>query len=195
MIYLLARHPEALARARDEVDRVMGPMQTWTADSLAGLDYLEACIHETMRLKPVGPFNVVEALKDQVIDDVFVPAGTSIVMVMRHDSLREDFFPQADTFMPERWLREGAGAAADHAKRIAMPFGAGPRICPGRYLALMEIKLAAAMLLQHFGIVSVDTPDGKDAVEHMALTMVPVGLRMSLWPRQGREVGTSADAR
>jgi cytochrome P450 len=30
MIYLLARHPQGLARARDEVDRVMGPMQTWT---------------------------------------------------------------------------------------------------------------------------------------------------------------------
>lgn len=73
--------------------------------------------------------------------------------------------------------------SADHAKRIAMPFGAGPRICPGRYLAMMEIKLAMAMLLQNFGIVSVDTPDGGEAQEHMALTMVPVGLSMTLRQR------------
>jgi cytochrome P450 len=186
MLYLLSRNPEALSRARDEVDRVLGPLETWTADDMAGLDYLEACIHETMRLKPVGPFNVVETLKDQVINDVLVPKGTSVVMVMRHDCMKDEHFADAAQFKPERWLPEGAALASDRAKHISMPFGAGARICPGRYLALMEIKLAAAMLLQNFGIVSVDTPDGGEAQEHMALTMVPVGLSMTLRQRPPR---------
>jgi cytochrome P450 len=183
MIYLLSRNPQAMDRVREEVDKVLGPMDTWTAESLGELNYLEACIHESMRLKPVGPFNVVEALKDQVIDDGVGPAGTSVVMVMRHDNMKDELFADAKQFKPERWLPEGSGMAADHAKRISMPFGAGPRICPGRYLAMMEIKLAAAMLLQNFGIVSVDTPDGGEAQEHMALTMVPVGLSMTLRQR------------
>ena len=73
--------------------------------------------------------------------------------------------------------------AADHAKRISMPFGAGPRICPGRYLALMEIKLAMATLLRHFDITSVDTPDGQAPRELLQLAMGPVGLSMTLAAR------------
>jgi cytochrome P450 len=64
-----------------------------------------------------------------------------------------------------------------------MPFGAGPRVCPGRYLALLEIKMAMAMLLAHFDITGVITPNGGEAVEHMAFTMMPVGLRLSLRER------------
>jgi cytochrome P450 len=64
-----------------------------------------------------------------------------------------------------------------------MPFGAGPRICPGRYLALLEIKMAMAMLLAHFDILDVSTPDGSEPAEQMAFTMMPVGLRMRLRER------------
>ena len=64
-----------------------------------------------------------------------------------------------------------------------MPFGAGPRICPGRYLALLEIKMAMAMLLAHFDIVEVTTPDGAEAVEQMSFTMMPVGLKMRISAR------------
>ena len=64
-----------------------------------------------------------------------------------------------------------------------MPFGSGPRMCPGRYLALLEMKMAMAMLLSRFDIVSVDTPDGKEAQELMAFTMCPVGLHLRLRER------------
>ena len=56
----------------------------------------------------------------------------------------------------------------------------GPRMCPGRYLALAEIKMAAAMLLANFDIQSVATADGKDPREQIALTMYPLGLEMRL---------------
>ena len=186
MLYLLSRHPNAMQRVRDEVDEVLGrPLETWTPEDLGRLDYLEACIHESMRMKPVGPFNVVETLRDVVIGDVFVPKGTSVVGLMRHDAMNEQLFQEAGQFRPERWLAgEGAGMQSDHARRISMPFGAGPRICPGRYLALMEIKLAVAMLFQHFGIVSLDTPDGREAQEHMSFTMTPVGLTMTVRERK-----------
>jgi len=180
MVYLMSRNPHTLQRARQEVDTLLGDLEDWTADDLGKLDYLEACIHESMRIKPVGPFNVVQALKDTVVGDVQIRAGTSVVMVMRHDTLSDNIFPQAQRFMPERWLDEVTQLAPHHAKRVSMPFGAGPRICPGRYLALLEIKLVVAMLLQHFDVVGVDTPDGREADEHMALTMVPVGLKMRI---------------
>jgi cytochrome P450 len=61
-----------------------------------------------------------------------------------------------------------------------MPFGAGPRLCPGRYLAILEMKMVMAMLLGGFDIEQVTTPDGREAQEHLAFTMFPVGLRLKL---------------
>ena len=65
-----------------------------------------------------------------------------------------------------------------------MPFGAGPRICPGRYLALLEMKMAMATLLGQFDIVTVDTPDGLPAREVLNFAMMPVGLTMRLRARR-----------
>jgi len=181
MIYLLHRHPEALQRARAEVLAVAGSVEQFDPDRMAGLDYLEACAHETMRLKPVAPFQAVEALRDSTIADVRVPRGTIIWCVMRADSVSDAHFPDAGAFKPERWLGDGAAASPlSSAKRVSMPFGAGPRICPGRYLALLEIKMAMAMLLAHFEIDSVGTPDGNEPAEHMSFTMSPLGLSMRL---------------
>jgi cytochrome P450 len=73
-----------------------------------------------------------------------------------------------------------------------MPFGSGPRTCPGRYLALLEMKLVMAMLLATFDIESVDTPDGAPAEERMAFTMQPVGLSMRLRLRPRAAVDAAA---
>ena len=184
MIDLLWRHPEALARATAEVRSVIGDVRAPTLEELAQLDYVEACAHETMRLKPVAPMVGVQALRDTTVGDVHVPTGTVIFNVMRRDSVSDSHVPNAAAFEPERWLVQGGpGAQASAAKRTSMPFGAGPRICPGRYLALLEMKLAMATLLGRFDIGSVDTPDGEPAREHLSFTMTPVGLRMRVRER------------
>jgi cytochrome P450 len=53
----------------------------------------------------------------------------------------------------------------------------------GRYLALLEIKVAMATLLGRFEIAAVDTPDGQEPRELLQLAMAPVGLSMRLAPR------------
>jgi cytochrome P450 len=64
-----------------------------------------------------------------------------------------------------------------------MPFGGGPRLCPGRYLALLEIKMVVSMLFRNFEIDSVATADGSPVEERLPFTMEPVGLRMKLRER------------
>ena len=185
MIHLLWRHPEALARAVDEVRRVVPAGTTPTHEQLGALEWVEACAHETMRLKPVAPVLLAQALHDTTIGDVQVPAGVMVVGLMRHDALRDDCLPQATRFDPARWLADGHRAAegARSPKRVSMPFGAGPRMCPGRYLALLEMQMAMATLLGNFDIVSVDTPDGAEPRERLSFTMAPVGLTMRLRER------------
>ena len=184
MIHLLWQTPLALARATEEVRRVLGGGNTAiTLAQIDQLDYVEACAHETMRLKPVAPVNSVQALRDTVVGDVQVQTGMLVMCLTRRDGVADRFVPQAAEFQPERWLPGATGAAAQMtagARRTSMPFGAGPRICPGRYLALLEMKMAIATLLSHFDIEAVRTPDGQPPAERLAFTMTPVGLRLRL---------------
>uniref|UniRef100_E6PR03 Cytochrome P450 n=1 Tax=mine drainage metagenome TaxID=410659 RepID=E6PR03_9ZZZZ len=76
-------------------------------------------------------------------------------------------------------------------KRVSMPFGAGPRICPGRYLALLEMNMA--MLLSSFGIETVAPAEGGTTREHLFFSMGPVGLRMRLRPLHGEFQRLSAN--
>jgi cytochrome P450 len=186
MIYLLSRHPEAMRRARDEVRDVIGAQALPTQyEHLSALPFVEACAHETMRLKPVAPILIIQAARDGVVAGIRIPAGHLLMLLMRPAATDERHFPGAQTFDPARWLADGApGRAASSAKRVAMPFGAGPRLCPGRYLAMQEIKMVIAMLLGGFEIERVSTPDGGEPREHLSFTMVPTGLRMRLQPRR-----------
>lgn len=179
MIHLLWQNPDALAKATAEVRAVCGDARELSMEHMGRLDYVEACAHETMRLKPVAPFIGFHTLRDTVVGDVQLTPGTLLIAVMRHDSVSEEHVRNASAFSPERWLEENNPAFnAASAKRISMPFGGGPRICPGRYLALLEMKMAMATLLGRFDIEELTTPDGKEPRENMALTMTPVGLRM-----------------
>lgn len=183
LTWLLFKNPPALEQCRDEVRRTIADLSSMTPETIASLDYLEASANEAMRLKPVAPTILNEALRDTTVGDVRIKAGTIVWLVLRHDTLDEHFFPNPNAFEPQRWLATGAHGS-DSTKRIAMPFGGGPRICPGRYLALLEIKMAMAMLLSQFDLESVATSDGSDPGEYMALTMAPVGLRMRVRERR-----------
>ena len=185
MIHLLWANPQALALATDEVRRICGSAALPTLEMVEQLDVVEACCHETMRLKPVAPLLPQQALRDATVGGVLIEAGMIVFGLMRVDSVSETHVPQAAQFQPQRWLGAagGPGQAASAAKRISMPFGAGPRICPGRYLAMLEMKVAMAVLLQHFDILSVHTPDGQPPAEQLNFTMTPVGLRMRLRAR------------
>jgi cytochrome P450 len=180
MIYLLHRHPEALARARDEV---LG--KDWhDYEQMSALPFVDACISETMRLKPVAPIILLQPTRDTVVGDIEVPEDTILMCLMRAGATDERRFPGALAFDPARWLDgQIRGASASSPKRVSMPFGAGPRLCPGRYLAILEMKIVMAMLLERFEIEAVTTPDGGEARERLAFTMYPEGLRLRLRER------------
>lgn len=180
MLYLLSRHRWALERATAEVRRALGDDQVPTRfEQVEQMEFVEACAHETMRLKPVAPLLAQQAMRDTALGGVAIPAGTLCMFLMRAPSLDSRHFGQPGTFCPDRWLREDGA----HGKRVSMPFGAGPRMCPGRYLALLEIKMAVATVLGGFDLLSVGPAEGGEVREHLAFTMQPTPLHMRLRPR------------
>ena len=179
-VHLLCDAPQVVARMRSEIDAVLGrePVPT-SLESAQDLPYLDAVASETMRLRSVAPLLALEAIEDLVVGDVLVPKGTWIDIAMRAPAISPENFGEPDAFQPERWLEPRPGVA--HVPGASLPFGSGPRICPGRTLALVEMRVVLATLLKSFDFERVGAPS--DVREHFAFTMAPRGLRVKLRPR------------
>ncbi|MFC7517556.1 cytochrome P450 [Herbaspirillum sp. GCM10030257] len=181
LIHMLYHHPAVMERVRTEVDQVLGsePLPV-CHEQLGQLDYIDTCINEAMRLRPVAPLIVLEACHDSVVAGTAITKGTVLMLLTRVGSMDTGNFVDASMFNPDRWT---ASSTAANQRKVSIPFGAGPRMCPGRYLALEEMKMVISTLVWNFDIVEVATPDGKEVQEKLAFTLSPVGLRMKLKPR------------
>jgi cytochrome P450 len=195
LIWFLCRDRGAMSRASREVRAALGDDAYPTRyDQLNELTFVEACAHEVMRLKPVAPFLTLEAARDVVVGGVALPAGTPVICLIRPGAMDGHHFSDPLVFRPERWLvRPDTPDATSSAKRIAMPFGAGPRICPGRYLALAEVKMVVAMLLGGFEVESVTTPNGCEPRERLAFSMSPADLKLRLRSRDTEKTQRAAE--
>ncbi len=193
IIWFLHRHREVRDQASREVKEVLGDDACPTShDQLRLLDFIEACANETMRLRPVAPILLVEAVRETVVGGLTVPSGALLMCLTRPGAIDERHFPDPQTFRPMRWVvGTGAPEVTSSARRAAIPFGTGPRMCPGRYLAIAEIKMVIAMVLASFEVESVTTPDGGEPRERLAFSMSPVGLKLHLRRRDALEQGTS----
>lgn len=182
LMNFVARDPAAAARLAAEADAVMGAAPV--LEAFGGLDrfrYTDACVDEAMRLKPVAPFLGLETNQEAVVGDVRLEARTPIMVITRLAGRSEADFPQAESFRPERWLDDTATAVGGDPGRKLFPFGGGPRFCPGRYLAMAEIKMVMAMVAKNF-VLAIDK-DAAPVEELFTFTMTPSALPVHLEAR------------
>ncbi len=143
---LLAAHPEAAARAREETDTVLAGRHPG-ADAPAALPFLTATLKEAMRLyPPVAALMTRRTLREITLGGWTVPPGTLLYVTpwVLHRDRR--WWAQPDEFRPERFL-PGAPAVPRGAY---LPFGLGPRVCIGQHFAMLEMTVVAALLLQRY---------------------------------------------
>jgi cytochrome P450 len=187
VIHLLFKHPHEWRALVAEVDGVLGVAGESEVprrfDDARGFERIEACVTEAMRLYPVAPVIFHQANHDLVLDGLAIPAGTGAVCLMRRAGVDPQLTGDAAEFRPGRWL-DGADEAGRIVQKAAMPWGAGGRLCPGRYLALLEMKMVLATLARNFELVEVGVEGGGEPEERLGFTMFPVGLRMRLAPRK-----------
>jgi cytochrome P450 len=180
LLMLLADAPGPAARVREEVDTVLaGEEQVGAFAELAGLGYLEAAAVESMRLRPIAPQNGATARQPTDLAGLRVDAGQVLIMLSRPSALDAARFPDPLVFRPERWLGDDA-ESADDTRRVLFPFGGGPRYCPGRYLAMVEIKMVVAMAIGNFRIA---LDPGARIAEHFTFTMGPSSLPLRFTAR------------
>ncbi len=142
----LDRHPKVATRLHAELDAILddGPP---TPVQLRRLPYALQTIKETIRLYPPAPIYVRDAVSDDVIGDVIVPAGARMMLFPYASHRDPAFWPDPERFDPDRWLPEVEAARNPYAYH---PFAAGKRICIGNHFSLFEAHIITAMLARRF---------------------------------------------
>jgi len=145
----LLKKPEVIAKATEELDRVIGRSRWVTEKDIPQLPYVDAIVKETMRLHPVAPLLVPRlAREDATVAGYDIPAGTRVLVSVWSIGRDPALWDAPEEFMPERFL--GSKLDVKGQDYELLPFGSGRRMCPGYSLGLKVIQVSLANLLHGF---------------------------------------------
>ncbi|KAM0695552.1 hypothetical protein Q7P36_005912 [Cladosporium allicinum] len=155
-IHQLLRHPAVFTKLRDDIIERFGvhdSTELITAAKLKDFTYLQHCLNETLRLWPPSALNLRQTCTATTLPmgggpngdrPVMIPKGT-MIHISPHNMHRSTkiWGKDAAQFKPERFEHVSPGWKF-------LPFGGGPRLCPGQHLAKIEAGYVIVRLLQHF---------------------------------------------
>lgn len=180
---LLLNNPEALKKARAEIDHYIGYDRLVDEPDLSMLPYLQGIAKETMRLYPAAPLLAArESTSNCTIEGFDIPSKTMLLVNAWAIHRDPELWDDPDSFKPERY--EGLGDEMYKFKLI--PFGLGRRSCPGAGFANREVTLTLATLIQCFEWERV-SEDLVDMAEGSGLTM-PKGVPLEAMCRVREEM-------
>jgi cytochrome P450/nitrite reductase/ring-hydroxylating ferredoxin subunit len=178
-VHHLCDSPDWVTELRREADEALGAIDVAENVDVANeLASAAAVANETMRLRPVAPVGLFDANVDTALGDYHISEGTTVIILPRLPAIDQTNFVEPLAFRPQRWMEHQSGA---HEVSANAPFGSGPRMCPGRSLALLEMKAFLSMLYKSFQVERVGSAE--DVTEIFGFTMSPAGLRVRLRPR------------
>ena len=190
--WLLSRDQPWQDRARQEIDDLLA--QTGGVPSPADLRQLvqtAAVLNETLRLYPPLPFVIRQSVHGERVAGERCPMGGVLTLspwvLQRHRSRWND----PDGFCPERFLGEGEREAIREAY---LPFGLGPRRCPGAAFAQQEALVLLVALLGRYRLDPADTAPpqlvGRLTLRSTSGAMVTIHERQ--WPDRRGAVARAA---
>ncbi|XP_054730569.1 probable cytochrome P450 28d1 [Anastrepha obliqua] len=175
-LLLLARNARVQQKLREELLSIDGADDSF--DVLNELPYLEQCLQETLRLFP--PLSTLFKLCTETIalhnadkSTVTLHPGDAVYISTYSFHRDPDYFENPETFWPERFAEELGGVRKYREMGVFMPFGDGPRMCPGMKLGLAEAKVAVSELVRSFQITPASNmrTDNKIAADSFLLTL------------------------
>jgi len=139
-VYELLKSPELFKQVRSEADLVYDDDAT---KYVKNLNFAEKIAKETLRLyPPIWGLDRI-SIRDCDFTGNVIPKGTSFLILVYGVHRNPKYWPNPDTFDPDRFDQDGDSFAQDDNY---IPFGSGPRFCIGQAFAMLELKLVIAEL-------------------------------------------------
>jgi cytochrome P450 len=168
-LYLIHQNPEVREKLLQELDTLgdsPDPM------SIFRLPYLTAVCNETLRIRPVAMLTFPRVVQEPVeLLGHSLEPDTVVVGCMFLTHQREDLYPQAKQFKPERFIER------QYSPFEFIPFGGGARRCLGEALAVFEMKLVLATILSRYQLALADSQP--EVARRRGVTLAPArGVKM-----------------
>ena len=151
----LLRHPQKLARLREEVLRDEGD------------EYLDACVKETLRLCPAVPLVMRRLIEPMQLGGYTIPADTIVAPCVYLTHRRADIYAEPLEFRPERFLESDAGTYT------WIPFGGGVRRCVAWFFAQLEMKRVIEVVVRELDLRPAS--DGGEGAVRSSVSFAPDG--------------------
>ncbi|MFE2756661.1 cytochrome P450 [Actinosynnema sp. NPDC059335] len=172
--YLADRHPEVWERMHAEAVEVLGDRLPTFRD-IARLKYTTQVIQEVMRLYPPVWILPRVTREEDVIGGYRVPAGADVLICPYTLHRHPAFWEEPDRFDPDRF---SPGRSSGRSRYAYLPFGAGPRVCVGSGLGMMEATIVAASVVRELRLST--APGYEVRGEPMLTLRVRGGLPMTV---------------
>ncbi len=151
----LTQDQSFIAKARQELDIVVGRERLPTFDDSCKLPYISAIVEEVLRWRPVAPVGVPHVTNQEITYGGYrIPARSIIISNIWAIGREEEVYGRdTESFVPARWLDTDESTGISTLKNLPTPaFGYGRRICPGRHFARNFVRVIIAQLLWAFDI-------------------------------------------
>nr|XP_029508128.1 uncharacterized protein LOC115122985 [Oncorhynchus nerka] len=142
-LYELGRNPAVQEQVRGQVRVAWARAGGDAHKALQGAPLLKGLVKETLRLYPVGITVQRYSVRDIIIQNYHIPAGTCVQACLYPLGRSRDVFQDPERFDPGRWGTQESGEGGGGFRSLA--FGFGARQCVGRRIAENEMQL----LLMH----------------------------------------------
>ncbi|EMD33679.1 hypothetical protein CERSUDRAFT_117766 [Gelatoporia subvermispora B] len=154
-------YPEVQRRAQQQLAEVVGPNRLPEFSDQPSLPYIDAICKECMRWQPVVPLNVPHrSTADDEYKGYLIPKGTLVIQNTWAILHNPEEYPDPEEFNPNRYLKDGELNPEIRDPSITA-FGAGRRICPGRYFSDLTLFMNVACILHTFDITPALDDHGK----------------------------------
>ncbi|XP_077287754.1 uncharacterized protein LOC143912344 [Arctopsyche grandis] len=151
-LYLIANNPEVQMKLYQEQKDIYGDdlNRPTTHKDLQDMKYLELAIKEALRMFPPVPMIARKVYEDININDMFLPKGCTVILLVYNMNRNPEVFPDPDKFIPERFLPDETSKRSPFS---TVSFSAGPRNCIGQKFAMLEMKSSISKVLRNYELL------------------------------------------